>query len=433
MNLLSRRGPARRWVERWERLDRPRRSVRMRLTLLYSGLFLLSGAGLVIVTYFLIAHRLPVPMNVSKHIEGTGSSSSAGGLTFQSGGITSACTPNPALAAPEQLTQCAGAAQVALASQRTAELNDLLIKSGIALAIMAVLSIGLGWLVAGRVLRPLRVITTTARRMSANSLHERLALAGPHDELKELGDTFDGLLARLEASFSAQRQFVANASHELRTPLARQRTLVEVALADPEPTVDSLTDTCTRVLAAGEQQERLIEALLTLARSQRGLDVRQPIELATVAGAAMRSRQAEADAQGITLSAELGPGPIMGDPRLAERLVVNLVDNALRHNVPGGWVHVFTGLHDGEAVLAVVNSGEPVAPEVVGRLFEPFERLDAGRVAGRDGLGLGLSIVRAIAEAHHAGLSVCSLPEGGLDLQVRFPYQPPAPAPGPSC
>jgi signal transduction histidine kinase len=390
-------------------------------------LFLLSGLGLLIVTYILVAHRLPVYVQASSQ----GVSSSAGGGAIQSGSISSACSPSPALAPPDQLSECAAVGAAALARQRAAELNDLLIKSGIALAIMAVLSIGLGWLVAGRVLAPLRTITTTARRLSASSLHERLALAGPDDELKELGDTFDGLLARLEASFSAQRQFVANASHELRTPLARQRTLVEVALADPEPTVASLTETCSRVLAAGEQQERLIEALLTLARSQRGLDARQPVELAAVAEVAVRSRQAEADRRGIALSAELGTSPILGDPRLAERLVGNLLDNALRHNVPGGWAHVFTGLHDGEAVLAVVNSSERVAREELGRLFEPFQRLDAGRVTGRDGLGLGLSIVAAIAEAHHAQLSAGSLPEGGLDLQVRFPRRPGAPPPPP--
>jgi signal transduction histidine kinase len=393
----------------------------LRLTLLYGGLFLLSGLGLLIVTYILVAHRLPVYVTSSAQ----GVSSGGGSGSFQSSGVSTACAPDQALPTPDQLSRCAAVGQAALASQRATELNDLLIKSGIALAITAVLSIGLGWLVAGRVLAPLRTITTAARRLSASSLHERLALAGPDDELKELGDTFDGLLARLEASFSAQRQFVANASHELRTPLARQRTLVEVALADPEPSLASLTDTCTRVLAAGQQQERLIEALLTLARSQRGLDSRQPIELAAVAEAAVRSRLAEAQHRGIRLSAELGTSPILGDPRLAERLVANLLDNALRHNVAGGWAHVFTGWHDGDAVLAVANSGEPVAPAQVGELFEPFRRLDADRVAGRDGLGLGLSIVRAIADAHHARLSVRALPEGGLDLQVRFPRPAP--------
>jgi signal transduction histidine kinase len=183
------------------------------------------------------------------------------------------------------------------------------------------------------------------------------------------------------------------------------------------------------VLAAGQQQERLIEALLTLARSQRGLDARQPIELAAMAEAAVRSRLAEAQSQEISLTAELGTSLILGDPRLAERLMANLLDNALRHNVPGGWAHVFTGQHDGEAVLAVVNSGGPVATAELGRLFEPFQRLDAGRGAGGDGLGLGLSIVAAIADAHHARVSVRSLPEGGLDLQVRFPRQQPVPPP----
>src|SRR5262249_46648992 len=199
-----------------------------------------------------------------------------------------------------------------LSQQRALELKQLLTESGTALAIMTVVSVALGWLVAGRVLRKLRTITAAAKSISASSLHARLALAGPDDELKELGDTFDALLARLEAAFGAQRQFVANASHELRTPLARQRTLIEVALADPEPWAAALKDVGKRRLAAGEEQEELIEALLTLARSQRGLDHREPIDLAAITGEVMLARQAEVYLRGLEVTTSLCPAPALG-------------------------------------------------------------------------------------------------------------------------
>jgi signal transduction histidine kinase len=400
----------------------PRRTVRLRLTLLYGGLILVSGTGLLIITYVLVAHRFPTLMTAhGEKAFQIGTGIPAGGAASTSG---PACAAGQLPVTSAQLTRCAAQAQAAAARQQAAMLNQLLTQSGVALAIMLGISLGLGWLVAGRVLRPLRTITAAARRLSASSLHERLALTGPDDELKELGDTFDGLLTRLEAAFHAQRQFVANASHELRTPLARQRTLVEVALADPQRTVGSLSEACGRVLAAGEQQERLIEALLTLARSQRGLSSREPVELAAAAECVVRSRLAEAERQGVSVRAELGTGPVLGDTRLAERLAANLIDNALRHNIPGGWVQVWTGRRAGHAVLSVTNTGPVVPPAEVGRLFEPFQRLDAGRTGS--GLGLGLSIVRAIADAHNARLSVRARPGGGLDILVRFPRCPAA-------
>jgi signal transduction histidine kinase len=399
------------------RLRPPRRTVRLRLTLLYGGLFLISGTGLLVITYVLVAHRFPMVMSV----QGKAAPRGGGGVMFRTAVASSPCAAGPAPAvSPAQLSRCARQAQADAARQQAAVMNQLLTQSGVALAIMSVISIGLGWLVAGRVLRPLRTITAAARRVSASSLHERLALAGPDDELKELGDTFDGLLGRLEASFGAQRQFVANASHELRTPLARQRTVVEVALADPAPTVASLSDACQRALAAGEQQEQLIEALLTLARSQRGLDRCEPVELAAIVDVVLRSRLPEAERRGLRVHAQLGNGPVRGDARLAERLAANLIDNALRHNVPGGWVRVMTGSRAGHAVLAVANTGPVIAAGEVGRLFEPFQRLGAERT-GRDGLGLGLSIVRSIADAHHARLRARPVAAGGLDIQVRFP------------
>jgi signal transduction histidine kinase len=415
--------PGLRWVPRgW--LRRPRRSIRLRLTLVYGGLFLLSGAGVLAITYALVSNRLPVvgTARASGTMEFPGLGQGSTRVCFFTGqpGSAAALSPPP---------NCLAYSQLAV-QQRATELNQLLTESGIALAIMTVVSIGLGWLVAGRMLRPLRTITSAARSISASSLHARLALGGPSDELKELGDTFDGLLARLEAAFGAQRQFVANASHELRTPLARQRTVIEVALADPHPTVAALEEACYRVLAAGEEQERLIEALLTLARSQRGLDRRELIDLAAITDEVVLARRAEAEQRGLTVAARLGPAMVLGDAQLTERLVANLVDNAVRHNTAHGVVEVSTSASAGRGVLSVSNTGPLVPADDVGRLFQPFQRHGGGRPGRRDGLGLGLSIVGAIAEAHGAWLQACPGAGGGLAIQVGFPRPRRAAAPG---
>jgi signal transduction histidine kinase len=374
----------------------PRRTIRLRLTLLYGVLFLVSGAALLALTYLLVATNLPVQLRVS------GS------------------------AAPGQLPPSPFAVQVQAGQQRSVALEDLLVQSGIALAVMTVLSIGLGWVVAGRVLRPLRTITAAAQHTSASNLHERLAMTGPDYELKELADTFDAFLARLEGAFDAQRQFVANASHELRTPLARQRTLIEVALADPQRSTASLQAACGRALAASEQQERLIDALLTLAHTQRGLRARVPIDVGAITRDVLEARQDEASRGGLTVRADLGAAPSAGDPRLAERLAANLVGNAIRHNTPGGWVSASTGLRAGRAVLTVANSGPVIPPAQVGRLFEPFQRLGGDRVGSEGGSGLGLSIVKAVAAAHDAWVHARALPGGGLEVGVHFPAGPAA-------
>ena len=397
----------------------PRRTVRLRLTALYGSLFLLTGAGLLAVTYLLVSNSFPAgPVKTSASpSSAVPVGPSAGGTVFvrASAGACRFLTGSAG-----SMTQLAARAQRCLGQQRTLELTQLLTVSGIALAIMTVVSVGLGWLVAGRALRKLRAITSAARSISASNLHARLALAGPDDELRELGDTFDGLLARLEGAFEAQRQFVANASHELRTPLARQRTLVEVALADPEPSVVSLQDVCARLLATGEQQERLIEALLTLARSQRGLDRREPFDLAALASEMTLARQFEAQRRGLEVTAALGPARALGDARLAERLVANLIDNALRHNVPRGRVEVRTEARGGWAVLSVANTGPVIAPDDVAGLVRPFQRRGTDRTGTSEGLGLGLSIVAAIAEAHGGWLSVDANPGGGLRIQAGF-------------
>jgi signal transduction histidine kinase len=406
------------------RLRLPRRTVRLKLTLLYGGLFLVCGIALLAVTYFLVEQHLPTALT-TKNLAGRTQTTVSGNQ------YSAVCFTSTQGQGGGALGQLAGGGSVPTASgcaallgvARSDELRQLIVDSGIALAIMAAASMGLGWVVAGRVLQPLRTITTAARRISASNLYQRLALDGPDDELTELGKTFNGLLARLERAFTAQRQFVANASHELRTPLARQRTLVEVALRDPDATVASMQQAMQRVLATGEAQERLIEALLTLARSQRGLDRREPLDLAVVTGAAVSATEADAAERGVRVNVSLGSASSQGDQRLAERLAANLVDNAVRHNVPGGWVEVSTGVRSGRGVLSVSNTGPVIAPDQVERLFQPFGRLEATRLS-RDGLGLGLSIVTAIAAAHDADLRARPLPGGGLEVEVHFPPAP---------
>ncbi|MFD7735456.1 sensor histidine kinase [Kitasatospora phosalacinea] len=400
-------------LPRLSRLSRlPRRTVRLRMTLLYGGLFSVSGAVLLAVTYALVRAALA----------GTPVRGLATGPTGPGPGV-----PPPTEAPPTGAPLDAGTdflpapVAEAVARQKAVLLHQLLVQSGIALVLMSVLSVALGWVVAGRMLRPLRTVTATARDISATSLHRRLALTGPPDELRELGDTFDGLLGRLEAAFLSQRRFVANASHELRTPLARQRALGQVALADPEPTVESLREAHERILAAGTQQERLIEALLTLARGQAGIEVREPFDLAALADDVVGARRAQARRQSVLLRSTTGPAVAAGHRPLAERLLANLVDNALRHNLPDGRVDVTTRTVDGRAVLVVSNTGPTVPPDQVERLFQPFQRLDATRAARTEGLGLGLSIVRAIAEAHDADLRASPGPHGGLTVTVQFP------------
>lgn len=403
----------------------PRRTVRLRLTAAYGALFLLTGAVLLAITYLLVSRNLPPGPQTVRGLS-TRLAPAAGlprnHVMFQAGtgGCRLLASGLPSSA------ELAVRAQRCLSQQRAIELNQLLTESGIALGIMTGVSVGLGWLVAGRMLRKLRTITTAARSISAGNLHARLSLPGPDDELRELGNTFDGLLARLESAFDAERQFVANASHELRTPLARQRTLLEVALADPAPSVTGLRTVCSRALIAGEQQERLIEALLALARSQRGLDRREPVDLAAMTEKVLLARRGEADERGLTVTATFASAPLLGDLRLAERLAVNLIDNAMRHNVANGTVQVSTGTEGRCALLSVVNSGQVIRPEDVPRLLRPFQRLGTDRTGTPDGLGLGLSIVGAITDAHGGSLRVDVRPEGGLTVRAAFPLAVPS-------
>ncbi|MGH3244792.1 MAG: sensor histidine kinase [Trebonia sp.] len=382
----------------------PRRTIRLRLTLFYSGLFLVSGAALMAITYLLVRFFPAAFVHVhSARTAGTGGSRPVSPLA-----------PLPSLAA-------LGAQD---ARQRAADLHQLLVVSGIALVVMALASVISGWLVAGRALRPLRTITAAARDLSSTDLHRRIGLTGPDDELKELGDTFDGLLGRLERSFQSQRQFVANASHELRTPLTLERALLEAVLTDPELGSESLQATCERLLAVNTQHGRLIDALLTLATSDRGIERWEPVDLAALTGHAIASRRAEAGRLGLRVEASLDPARTAGDRALAGRLIANLLDNALRYNVPGGLVEVRTSTHTTEVMVRVGNTGHAVPASEVSELFQPFRRLGRERTRHGDSHGLGLSIVSAIATAHHAAVEASARPGGGLDIEIRFPVVP---------
>jgi signal transduction histidine kinase len=419
--------PGQALASRWLGLRLPRRTIRLRLTLLYGVVFVVCGAALLAVMYALVAHQYTDQFFVQKRGDA---------IAFKVGGPVSGkkvvaplgSVPPKILFPGIVVTQVARPTKAEIFAQASAQsnaaLHQLLIDCVIALAFMAVVSVWLGWLVAGRALRPLRTITNAAREISASDLHRRLALKGPDDELTELGTTFDGLLARLEASFEAQRRFVANASHELRTPLTLERALIEVALADSGASAESLRATLEQVLVASEQQEQLIEALLMLSRSQRGLDHYDVVDLKELASDAV-----DAVAGEILVEADLEPAVTSGDPALVGRLVANLVGNAVRHNVPNGWVSVSTSTRRGKVVLSVANSGPLVPPEELERLFQPFQRLDGRRDADRGGLGLGLSIVEAIATAHDAEVVARARPDGGLVVEVSFPARSGTPRP----
>jgi signal transduction histidine kinase len=268
----------------------------------------------------------------------------------------------------------------AVAAALNASIRDKEIIGAISLPIVVLLAVVGGWLIAGRLLRPLRTITATARDISASNLNRRLGLDGRDDEFAELGETLDDLFGRLEASFESQRHFVANASHELRTPLTAERTLLQVALADPDASAQELRSACEQVLALGKEQERLIEALLTLATSEGGIEQWEPFDLAEVAWHVVTTRREQAERRGIRVETRLAEAPTAGDPRLAESLVANLVDNAIRHNADGGRAEIYTAAAGGLAAIRVRNTGPVIPPEELGRLFQPFGRADGERV-----------------------------------------------------
>jgi signal transduction histidine kinase len=378
------------------------RGARGRLALVYAGLLLAVVVGLLVVLVLLVkvaaptvsvAHATPVnfPPRVARR------------LFLTPPGVT------------------------VVRAQQAADLSRLLLITLILMALTVLAAIPLGWFAAGRMLRPLREITARARTISAGNLHERLAISGERDEFTELGDTLDALLARLETSFDAQRRFVANASHELRTPLTVERTLLQVALADPRASAETLRGVCEELLVNGRDQERLIEALLTLASSERGLEHRERTDIGVLAARVLEQPRPELQEHQITIHAELEAAITDGDGALIERLISNLIDNALRHNVPGGHVEVSTRQQGDSALLVVENSGQMIGPDEIETMFEPFRRLGPARTGSDSGQhGLGLSIVRAVAQAHHAEIDARPLPAGGLAVTVTFP------APGPA-
>jgi len=439
-----------------EERGRPQRglTIRLKLTLWYGCLFLLAGVLLIAINFFMVRDSLSVAPEKARAAVAEQFGIPAAwlersfpaetpGMSFEpgSGKIPGTTRPEPFqlyvetedgvyVSVPELLRE----AQEKL---RNEALRQLWIRSILALAIITVLTFGLAWFVAGRMLRPLHAITSTARRLSGSTLHERIDLKGPRDELKELADTFDDMLGRLDTAFTAQKEFVANASHELRTPLTIIRTEIDVALSDPEISQAELQEMGAAVNEAVDRSEKLIDGLLVLARTDHTPDLTR-LDLAEIAEKEVDAVSGEADAQGLRLELDLQPTPVWGEQSLLERMVGNLVENAVRHNVPDGWFSVKTRVVGGEGVLEVANGGPVVAPEDVPRLFDRFYRPDKSRSRRTGGFGLGLSIVKSVVTAHGGTVDLAAPPEGGLVVTVRLPiaaprrYGRPAPAaPGP--
>ena len=406
--------------------ERLRPTIRVRLTLLYGGLFIAAGVVLLALTYFLVQNNLRRSMDapvttavvpsgpVQRHDGGGGD---GGGDGSGGGGARQEAPP------PGQVTvrQIEGAVVKERRDYAERTLRSLLTQGGIALGLVGTAALGLGWLLADRALRPLHAITETARRVArGRDLTERIAYRGPRDDVRELADTFDTMLERLERSFDGQRRFVANASHELRTPLAINRTLVDVALRRPDAT-DDVRRLGESLLVVNGRHERLIDGLLTLAGGENAVTDPVPLDMADVAGHVLDQAAAEAAGRCLEVRRDLRPAPAEGDPVLLERLVQNLVENAVRHNDDGGEVWVSTGVRDGAVEVAVGNTGPVVPPYEVETIFEPFRRLRQERVRSDRGSGLGLSIVRAVAGAHRGTVTAEPREGGGLVVTVRLP------------
>jgi signal transduction histidine kinase len=383
-------------------------SARSRLTLLYTSLFAVCGGVLVAVTYVLVSHNLPNtktstnPTSIDKLIQQCVRDQTAKGADGSDAKIK--CS-----------SLVSSGAKAGASAQRNATLNHLLLYSLLTLGGVTILAAIAGWYVAGRILRPVHQLTAAAREASEQNLSHRLALAGTRDELRELADTFDDMLGRLDRAFTSQQRFIANASHELRTPLTLMRTSIDVVLAKPSPSPAELMSMSVDVRHAVDHAERLIDALLTLARNERARGVSDPLDLAAVAEDALEGRAPD----GVTTLTTLGPAPVTGDGVLLERLVGNLLDNAAQYNVPGGSIAITTASENGRSVLRVVNTGAVVPPADVDRLFLPFTRLDDR--TRHDGFGLGLALVHSIAAVHDGTVTATAIPTGGLDITVRLP------------
>ncbi|MFJ9540284.1 sensor histidine kinase [Streptomyces sp. NPDC101225] len=402
-----------------------RPTIRIRLTLLYGGMFLIAGILLLSIIYLLAAQALH---------EGSGQSFRLSGTNLD---ISSSTCPKLSQATSnDQFNSILASCE---AVQRQHALDDLLSRSLLALLGLAVIAFAFGYAMAGRVLSPLGRILRTARAVAGSDLSRRIELDGPDDEIKELADTFDDMLERLQRAFTAQQRFVGNASHELRTPLAINRTLLEVHLSDPNAPVE-LQQLGKTLLATNERSEQLVEGLLLLARSDNQIVERKPVNLAEVAEQAVDQVRAEADAKGVEMRGEQKPAVVQGNGVLLERIALNLVQNAVRYNVPsdeaqreafpnkdgggrreGGWVEVTTDVQHGQAVLVVTNTGPVVPAYEIDNLFEPFRRLRTERTGSDKGVGLGLSIVRSVARAHGGHISARPREGGGLVMRVTLP------------
>jgi signal transduction histidine kinase len=386
----------------------PRR-LRTRLALFYSLLFFVAGVVLLALTYAL-ATKLLLPGSQPPQLNR---------LTIQERQILGLCKPTPT--AQPLLRECKHVLAVLGSGSSTGPgLAAIQISTGIGLGVLIVGAAGLGWLVAGRALAPIRSITEAAQSASELRLGQRLALGGAEDEFKQLADTFDLMLERIEAAFTSQKRFVANAAHELRTPLTAMRTAIEVTLSKPQRTPEQLEEMAERVRHSIGRAEATIEALLTLATSELGATTAETFDLATAAEDALDSASVTIDQREITVDAALEPAPTRGDRVLLERMIANLVDNAARHNQPGGWIRIRTYIRDGSAVFEVANTGPEVSADQIPRLFEPFARASE-RLDFHDGAGLGLSIAEAIARAHDAEVIARPRREGGLEISVTLP------------
>ncbi len=397
------------WDPRTPQLPFPwlRPTIRIRLTLLYGGMFLIAGIMLLSIIYLLAAQALH---------EGSGQAFTVTGSDYDVSSPT--C---PQLDAATSQAQFSAFLKQCDAVQRQHALDDLLSRSLLALLGLAIIAFAFGYAMAGRVLSPLGRITRTARAVAGSDLSRRIELDGPDDELKELADTFDDMLERLQRAFTAQQRFVGNASHELRTPLAINRTLLEVHLSDPGAPVE-LQQLGKTLLATNERSEQLVEGLLLLARSDNQIVERKPVDLAEVAEQAVDQVHAEAAAKGVTIRGEQKTAVVQGNGVLLERIALNLVQNAVRYNVPeGGWVEVTTDVRHGQAVLVVSNTGPVVPAYEIDNLFEPFRRLRTERTGSDKGVGLGLSIVRSVARAHGGHIVAEPREGGGLVMRVTFP------------
>ncbi|MET9495108.1 HAMP domain-containing sensor histidine kinase [Streptomyces sp. NPDC006552] len=381
-----------------------RPTIRIRLTLLYGGMFLIAGILLLSIIYMLAAQALNVgsdlPFKIINH-----------NLVSSVCAIPSDPTDNQL---NDALNDCVN-------QQRQHALDVLLSRSLMALLGLAIIAFAFGYAMAGRVLSPLGRITRTARRVAGTDLTRRIELDGPDDELKELSDTFDEMLDRLERAFTAQQRFVGNASHELRTPLAINRTLLEVHLSDPGAPVE-LQQLGKTLLATNERSEQLVEGLLLLARSDNQIVERKPVDLAEVASQALDQARSEAEEKGVEVRGERKEAVVQGNGVLLERIALNLVQNAIRYNVAeGGWVQVDTEAQHGQAVLLVANTGPVVPAYEIDNLFEPFRRLRTERTGSDKGVGLGLSIARSVARAHGGRITAVPREGGGLVMRVTLP------------